>query len=240
MWSLYLSIGCFLIFIGLVIATLPSQRTRQIAVSYRFRYLKLIDALEDLTSTANQLYSLAEKHPKSPVNDDMLRSFRMLETLMETARKIPPFGFETAPLAAACFLATDIADKFSAIERKLKGVLFEKLVPKFFRKTTATPAAYAGCYFCSRPFDPSLFSQVRVRTENQARDVMSCHWCKQVLTKTKKARVLYFLKDGKPVHWSAWEEFVPAPHFWNINTDDGPAKPTGAQKLQLVYSDRDH
>jgi hypothetical protein len=240
MWSLYISVGVFLLFVGILILTLPSQRTKQIAVSYRFRYLKLIDNLEYLTDRANKLYVMFEKNQRPQLSDEVLRNFRMLETLMETTRKIPPFGFEITSLAAADFLALDIRTKFAELEKQLQGNLFVKWVPKSWLRNhqkVAAKAAYVGCYFCSRPFDPTLFSNVRVKLETATRSVTSCQWCKEVLTKTKKARVLYFLKDGNPVHWSEWEEFVPGPSFWNINVDE--IKTSNAQKLQLVYSDRD-
>jgi hypothetical protein len=99
--------------------------------------------------------------------------------------------------------------------------------------------ATTGCYFCSRPVLANRFSQVKVKIDGQVKEVMSCKICKEELESTKKVKVLYFMKDGHPVHWSQVPDYKPSEDFWNINKPGQPQAVQKTRKLELVRSTQD-
>src|SRR5262249_11693130 len=103
-------------------------------------------------------------------------------------------------------------------------------------------AVASGCYFCSRPVVANRFSLVKVKIDGQVKEVSGCKICKDELESSKKVKVLYFMKDGQPIHWSEVPDYKPSEDFWNINQQSaagGPkaAAPTPAKRrLEIVKS----
>ena len=74
-----------------------------------------------------------------------------------------------------------------------------------------------SCYFCSQP----IFNQVSARTsiivEGSPKKVLGCMQCKRKLKTTKKINILFFVQDGKRVHWSKNEDYLPSVDHWDMN-----------------------
>ena len=56
------------------------------------------------------------------------------------------------------------------------------------------------------------------------------------LEATKKVKVLYFLKEGRPVHWAEVSDYHPSEDFWNINHRDAVQK---VRHLELIQTPPD-
>ena len=148
-------------------------------------------------------------------------------------RRIPPFGTDASALDSAFFLVRDCRSRLGrthqAFQDDLRGrnIKFDQLYGQV--KTPET----TGCYFCSRPVIVGRFSQVKVKIDGAIKQVMSCKICRDELESTKKVKVLYFQKDGKPVHWSEIEDYSPSEDFWNINKRDTVMK---TRHLELILT----
>lgn len=220
----------------LVVALHFYQQRRQMddAKSYRARFVQLVAQLDTVTHSVNQLATHVRTIKEPKLLDYYESTLRILETLLAAVRKIPPFGSDPSALDSAFFLVRDCRHRVGrtqqAFQDALRGrdVKFDELYGFKAGKTQPT-----GCYFCSRPVIASRFSQVKVRIDGEVKEVMSCKVCKEELESTKKVKVLYFMKDGKPVHWSEVTDYHPSEDFWNINKRDTVVK---TRKLELVYT----
>ncbi len=214
------------------------QRRRQVmgAKKYRLRYIQLLAKLDRVTGQLTEYEGIFRKFKNPLLLDYYESTLRIFETLLEALKQVPPFATDPKELDAAYFLALDCSDRASRIDQGLKelssGRPFDGslLEPPRTEKKTLAPL---GCYFCSRPFVEDRFSQVRVRIEDEVRQVTACRVCQEELETTKKIKVLYFMKDGKPVHWSKIADYVPAEDFWNLNQRQPVRK---SRHLELVTS----
>jgi hypothetical protein len=200
------------------------RRQRGEAKSYRARFIQLVAQLETVTNSVNQL-ALQLRQVREPKLLDYYEStLRLLETLLAAVRKIPPFGSDPATL-----------DSHQAFQDAVRGRPV-KLDDLYGATGAPKKQPSSGCYFCSRPVIASRFSQVKVRIDGVVKEVLSCKVCKEELESTKKVKVLYFMKDGKPVHWSEVADYSPSEDFWNINKRDTVQK---TRRLELVHTQPD-
>jgi len=188
------------------------------AREYRARYVQLVAQLESLSLSANQLVTFVPEISDSKVLDYYESTLRVMETLLSAICKLSPFGSQPADLGSAFFLAKDCKARVERTQKAFRDVLRGKSVRiEELHGRTGIHATPKGCYFCSRPFMASRFAKVRVRLDDEVREVVSCSICKDELEHTKKVKVLYFLKDGQPVHWSEVTDYVPSEDYWDIN-----------------------
>ncbi len=222
--------------LGLGVLVLHSwQQKRQLreAKSYRGRFVQRVAQLDSLTRAANTLEPPARQVKDPKVLDYYEGTLKVLETLLTAVRRIPPFGADVASLDSAFFLVRDCRERIGraqqAFQDSVRGrqVKFEDLhgAPK--------PAATTGCYFCSRPVVQNRYSQVKVKIDGAVKEVLSCKVCKDELETTKKVKVLYFMKDGQPIHWSDVADYRPSEDFWNINKPNA-ADSKAAQKTKRL------
>lgn len=212
------------------------QKKRQIthAKAYRLKYVQLLALLEQITDRLNLL---GQSLPTSI--DPKLITFyegtlKVFEALLEAIRHLPGFSTEISQVKSASILAEDCSERVLKIESGLKSFLDGKPLPESFfddslisrKKQTRN-----GCYFCSRPFVKNAFSMVRVRVEAEVKHVPACHVCKDELETTKKIKVLYFMKNGKPVHWSEVDDYMPIEEYWDINKKNSRGR---ERRLELV------
>ena len=209
--------------------------SRQRALNYRARRLELIGRLESLHG---RLAGAAGKIGGVPhAVGDLERLVASFEVIVEAFSRLPVFGPDPRQLDSADYLVRDCESRVGDFEvlRGWRGrpvaTRFAELLSGQWRMRSRPrpgPDPVRGCYFCSRPFHLDLqgFSQVRVRIERDTLDVFSCAGCKDRLEETKKIKVLYFLNDGRPQHWSKVTGYVPSEDYWNLNR----------HRLQLVES----
>jgi hypothetical protein len=209
-------------------------RGRSSALSYRHRYLKLIDQLESLVTLANALESKASASKEHKLVDSYAGNLRMLETLMEAIKGLPPFAVDVSMMQAPLFLVRDVTERFTSLNEEFEASASGKKV----RPIRGFDSPHLGCYFCSRPFDPQFFHKVRVKIDNASHDVAACKICNRKLLAGKKAKVLFFSEEGQTVHWSKAKDYHPSATYWNINDDesqDAQVSRPGSH-LTLVYS----
>lgn len=216
------------------------QRRRRAdhAKIYRARFVQLVAQLDTVTRTANQLEMLARTVRQPKLLDYYEGCLRLLENLLYAVSKLEPFGTEPAALDAAFFLVKDLRSRIGraqqAFQDAIRGrqIRWDDLYGANRSKSPVYPLP-TGCYFCSRPVIVDRFSKVKVRLDGQVREVVSCRICREELETTKKVKVLYFMKNGRPVHWSEVQDYAPSEDFWNINQREPVRKTT---KLELIYT----
>lgn len=225
------------------------QQKRQVrdAKSYRGRFIQLVAQLETLTRTVNALEPQARLVKEPRVLDYFEGSLKVLETLLSAIRKIPPFGTDASGLDSAFFLVRDCRERVGRTQQAFQDVMRGRPVNYDALHGKGAPAkgflgekkkpVMTGCYFCSRPVIANRFSQVKVKIDDAVKEVMSCKVCKEELETTKKVKVLYFMKDGNPVHWSEAADYKPSEDFWSINKPREAVMKT--RRLELVRSPQD-
>ena len=197
---------------------------------YRSRYVQLVAQLESLSLSANQLVSWVPEIKDEKVLDYYESSLRVLETLLAAICKLHPFGTHPPDLDSAFFLARDCRGRIERTQKAFREALKGNPVRMDELRGRASPGP-KGCYFCSRPYIAARFSKVRVKIDDEVKDVVGCNICKEELEHTKKVKVLYFLKDGKPVHWSDMDDYVPSEDYWDINRKKAIRK---TRQLELI------
>lgn len=211
-----------------------------VANNYRDRYVQLVAQLDTLTGSVNYLGTTVNSVREPKLLDYYESTLRILETLLAAITKIPAFGADPSVLDSAFYLVRDCRHRVGrtqqAFQDHLRGrnVKVDELYG-LKRKAEQLPKA-TGCYFCSRPMIANRFSKVKVKLESKTMEVVSCRICKEELENTKKVKVLYFMKEGRQVHWSEVKDYQPSEDFWNINKRDAVMKTT---KLELVFSSTD-
>lgn len=233
MW--WLPLGTALILSLVVFSFSFWQRRRDYfsVKAYRAKYLQIVSQLEAVTISVRQLEELVPRIGEARVLDYYEGSLRIIETLLQTMAKIPPFGADPEILGSASFLVRDCEKRVErtkvAFRESLKGknINFDQLYGR------RSPLIEKGCYFCSRPLITDRFSRVKVKIDGETKDVLSCNTCKQELKTSKKVKVLHLVKDGKTIHWSEASDFVPTDHYWNINKRDSIPN---VRKLELIVS----
>lgn len=216
------------------------QRRRRAdnAKIYRARFVQLVAQLDTVSRTANQLEMLARTVREPKLLDYYEGCLKLLENLLHAVTKLQRFGTEPAALDAAFFLVKDLRGRIGrsqqAFQDAMRGrqIRWDELYAANVAKSSSFPLP-TGCYFCSRPVIVDRFAKVKVRLDGQVREVVSCRICREELETTKKVKVLYFMKNGRPVHWSDVKDYSPSEDFWNINKREPLRKTT---KLELIYS----
>jgi hypothetical protein len=233
-WAVMISLSLLVFAMAWGLVLLHDAGAMGRANRYRSRYQKLIGELERLVGKANELYPLSSKVKDSVLLDHYHSCLKMIETLLEAVKKLGAHGDDEERVAAPLFLTRDIAQKIERVETALRRGAQGK--PHSFMRAASTMAHQVlGCHFCSRPFDPQIFSKVRVKIDGKGSEVAACAYCRETLLLTKKARVLFFNEDGQQVHWSKAKSWTPSPEYWNINRDD-INRSGRSTHLELVYS----
>jgi len=242
-----------LIAAGLIGATLLAlhgvhqRRQASGAKAYRRRFIQLVAQLELVTTNVNQLGLQVHQVKEPRLLDYCEGTLRILETLLGAMRKIPPFGTDLGTLDAAVFLVKDcrqrvarITKAFAAINRGEEPNLNELFMGEA-QGQGKSGLKVTGCYFCSRPVIVERFAEVRVRLDGAAKDVISCKTCRDQLSTSRKVKVLHFIFQGKPLHWSQVPDYKPSEEFWGINKTGDPLaagltklSPAKARHLVLV------
>jgi hypothetical protein len=184
---------------------------------YRARFVQLVAQLDTVTESVNALAGYVRQVREPKLLDYYESSLKILETLLSAVRRIPPFGNDPGMLDSAFFLVKDCRQRIGRTHQAFQDALRGRAIKYDELYGAPTQIEQAGCYFCSRPVIANRFAQVKVRIDGEVKQVTSCKICKDELESTKKVKVLYFLKEGKPVHWSEVADYAPSEDFWNIN-----------------------
>lgn len=208
------------------------DRFRRRIASYRKSYLDLVKKLERQTIILNRLAPALSEFQDHKLLDLYESSIRLFENLLTLVTSISPFGQDRFVLDSAHFLQRDFDGRLKVLETALKQKHSPQTRHALLDDLQAKPFPL-GCFFCSRPFIYSGLTKVKAKVEGRTQQVYSCKICRDELTKERKVRILYFLKDDKPVHWSQVKEYNPVNDFWDLHRKNVVMKPT---KLELIYT----
>ena len=202
--------------LGLLTALVWQRRQQRNGVQlYRIRFLTLVDQLDGLTVSVNRLGRIAQKVGEPKLLDYYEATLTLMEILLQAINEVAPYGRDPASLDSAFHLVKDTKKRLTRIQMGFADTLKGRPLKK--NDLYDRPSSPLGCYFCSRPKIAQRFSKVRVRLDGKVREVASCEICKGELKQTKKVKVLYFMKDGQPVHWSDVSDYQPNQEYWLIN-----------------------
>jgi len=218
MWWIPILTICLVAVAVIGLQGLQDRRQRRSVRVYRAKYLQLVAQLEGVTISINDLASDVPQVKDESLLDYYEGCLRLLETLLHAVKRMPPFGSDMASLNSALFLVRDCRERVERTEKAFQDALSGRGVKldRLFGRSSSSPSS-AGCYFCSRPMIPSRFSTVRVKIDAATKEVLSCAMCRDELQHSKKVKVLYFLKDGRPVHWAEVPSYRPTEDYWSIN-----------------------
>lgn len=207
-----------------------SIRARQ----YRRLYAQILAKLSHTTTIVNALAELLPFVSNVKVVAYYQDCLRSLENILILLTKLPRFGTDLGPLKSAYILSRSCQKKVertrSAFRRTVQG-----RAPNYNKLYDVAEAQRLpkGCYFCSRPYQAEKFSRVRTKINGVAIEVYGCQVCRDELVAARQVNVLYFLKEGQPVHWSQVDGYVPSENYWELNKR---APKSGRPQLELVVA----
>lgn len=216
-WLPFFIVGLFAAAMASLAVFWWRARHHDLSRVYRSRYLRLVAELEAITITVNRMAGVLPKISDPKVVDYYEGTLRILETLLGAAKKLPPSGSEPIMLNSAFHLIRDCQARVKRTMKSFKRALRGRTVDLDELYGRSKPYLATGCYFCSRPIAMDQFSFIQVRVEAKILKVLSCPVCHEELKQTKKIKILNFLKDGKPAHWSEFPEYRPSQDFWRLN-----------------------
>ncbi|MEZ4742835.1 MAG: hypothetical protein R3B45_10375 [Bdellovibrionota bacterium] len=231
MWWLPIVTALVLALIIVFLHSLQNGREIRSTHTYRSRYLQIIGQLEGITQRILPMREDIAFVSDQKVLEYFESTLKAFELVLKAMQSVSPFGSDPTDLNSVGFLTRDCEQRIGrtqkAIADSVKGRSVD-LDKMYGRKK----AIERGCYFCSRPTVNDKFSRVRVKLDGVSREVLSCNVCKKELKNSKKVKVLHLQKDGKTVHWSECDDYVPSEHYWNINKQEDKQ----VRKLELVVS----
>lgn len=213
-----------------IVNMLVNSRRRR---KYKALFSFVVDKLGHLQIQANALGQIAFKIKNSIVLDYYQSCLNFMQTLSEALTLVSPKGRRPDALDSALVLTKECELRLTKagelFERYLAG---EQLgLSEVYRDNREK---HKGCYFCSLPIDRGHFRLVDVRIDGTVRKVLSCDRCRVKLKETKNAKVLHFLQNGKTIHWSESQEYIPSREYWALNDMQGVVNKV--QQLTLIPS----
>jgi hypothetical protein len=192
--------------------------TRERSQQYGRLYLQLVSKLEALTGRVNELKQLLPFVTDVKVVDHFEGTVKSLELILAAVVKLPRFSDDLTELKTAHYLTNNCRDKVERAREAFRNVVKGKApnYNKLFDWKDDVPRVQ-GCYFCSKPFSKETFAKVRTKINGLTIEVYGCSVCREELGRSKKIKVLYFMKDGQPVHWSQVTDYVPSENYWSLN-----------------------
>jgi len=224
-----------------VMATGLDHSERRRVLDYQARRRRIVEQIDGLSGEIARLVSKINL-----VNDRGLalagveKIVATFELIVTAFSRLAAFGSDPGQLDSAEILVKDCANRVVDLEVRLGlrspavATRIARFIGRGIRRQSPASASGPGrgCYFCSRPFylDLENFAQVKVKIDRVTHEVFSCGPCKDSLEETKKIKVLYFLSEGQPTHWSQVSGYIPSEEYWNLNRP----KPEADRKLRLV------
>lgn len=216
---LILALICITVGLGMIVRGYKLDHGPQKAYSYRRRYIQLVAQIEMSVIKLNSLANLAPHVTNPKVLNEFETALRMMESLLGALVKLPNFGFDVQHLGEAAPMVRRVEEKIEDTYQKFKNSIEEKGALTHFltrwQQETTPPAT--GCYFCSRPFMKAYFQQTKVKIDGISVKVHGCHICIAELKSRRKIKVLYFIENGQPVHWSLTKGYTPMEQYWDLN-----------------------
>ncbi len=212
LWWIPFITACVFAVILFVSQKLSRERASRSISAYRRQYLHFINRLEKVTLVLNRMVSAFGDVKSDGFWQKYEQLLQRFERVLAMARQIAPFGTTVAVISSAHELmdaldlqVNELLDAMSKNGRDLPKNLGASHLP-------------IGCYFCSRPFVFTGLVKVKAKIEGQMLKVSSCQQCHRDLGRSQKIKILYFIKDGVPKHWSEVSEYNPATDFATLGS----------------------
>lgn len=217
MWS-WVASALVLGVIFWILSSRFQRRKGRRRISLRRRYLQDLARMEQMVAELGHYGSLIanQKIAEPIILGTYESSLQRVETLLESVHQILSFEVQAE-------LLDQLDPLITSCEKQMKRFRsdFRKHLPKadgvsvnFWDDWLARHQIPTnGCYFCSRPYLPKSFSQVKINHESGARRVWSCHVCKAELKAKGEVKVLYFRSPKGVQHWSELSDYSPVRHF---------------------------
>lgn len=231
---IYILLFLSVVFVGYKVYRLfflQTQLNKSIKIIYRTKYLKLVKRLERLVLKLNHLNQITLKIKDFKLLEQYESFISLIENILIIMNKVKPFDTDLQILNSVNMLIIEGEKRIYLLHKIFLNCLQNS--KKFLSDKIEFKEIYIpiGCYFCSRPFPYNGFSKVRIKIDGMVKEVYSCDICKYTLEKEKSVKVLFFIKDGKPLHWSEVEEYNPIKNYWDLNNPQRFMKTT---KLELI------
>lgn len=205
--------------LGLLVRSHQIQQGPKQANSYRRRYIQLVAHIELAVVKLNSLANLSP-HVSSPkILDDYEACLRMMESLLSALTRLPNFGFDVQHLGEAVPMVRRVEERIEETYKRFKKNIEERplLTHLLGRWQQETTPPVEGCYFCSRPFMRAYFKKASVKVDGITLHVYGCHICIAEFKSRRRVKVLYFVEQGQPVHWSLTTGYTPMEQYWDLN-----------------------
>lgn len=229
----------FLVISGLMVAAFFwSERRRRGA--FRNAHVRMEDLMarfDEIAARLNDLAPVAAKIRDPKVLQYYEQSLGLFEKLLSLIHAIPDFRQEPASMRAALHLAKECSDRTDRIAKALDAALSgDSLDYGALYGWKRRPREILGCFFCSRPYEAPTFRIVGTKVAGRRIHAYACAVCRERLERERKADVLYFKKDGQPVHWTQVAEYKPSSDYWDLNAG-ARARSLGPLEVVMTRTD---
>lgn len=236
MWQPLLVFVVVLGIVAVVFGVSERRRRREFRHSH-VRMDDLMAQFDEIAAKLNDLAPIAAKIRDPKVLQYYEQCLGLFEKLISIIHEIPHFRQEASSLRAALHLAKECSERADRIAQALDAALSgQTLDYGALYGWKSRPREIAGCFFCSRPYEAPSFKIVGTKVSGRRIHAYACAVCRERLERERKADVLYFKKDGQPVHWSQVKEYKPSSDFWNLNAG-AQARSLGPLEVVMTRTD---
>jgi hypothetical protein len=230
MWILPLLVCAALVWILWLLQRSDRFRARRAVHRYYYRYRALLEDLERIRLGLVTLFQkVSVQLPHSTAGfvayEKLVVDF---ERLLMSLKSIPSTSPNLMLLKSIEVLAKDLSTRLGVAQDMLSGKTRSNA-----HKALPTKVM-EGCYFCSKPALVEPLRRIRIKIDSDLKVVLGCALCREAVKRDRTAKVLYFVKNGKSVHWSESEDYRPEESYFQINAPG--SKELGRSQLRLVYS----
>ena len=201
---------------------------------YRANYSRLVDQLDSIRAALFKLTSSLSATKHGTVVHQLEALVQDVERLVVATKQIEPFSTCHKKIAQMLITADELLGRFAAMQELVTTEGGDLKTPAVSRYKLSKQLRQ-GCYFCSMPHLVGDPRKVKVRIDGKILAAMACLSCFKALNANKKVKVLFFMRDGKALHWARVRDYVMEPKYFSINRGDSEGAPK-TDKLKLVES----
>jgi hypothetical protein len=220
--------------VGTLLRGWDQRQLMRKAERYRISYCQLVGRLDSIRAALFKLTSSMSAAKHGAVVHELEGLVQDVERLVVATRQLEHFSTDDKKIAQILITAEELLGRFAAVQGLVMTQGAEPNAPVVSRSKLSKQLRQ-GCYFCSMPHLVGEPRKVKVRIDGKILAVMACLTCFKALNANKKVKVLFFMRDGKALHWTRVRDYVMEPKYFSINRGDPEGVPK-TDKLKLVES----
>ena len=206
---------------------LRTARADAVVVSYERLYVQNLARIELLIAKVSGLGLLVEKSESAQIIENYQKTVSLTESFVESLHGL---RFQTTRDETVRAMEPMIVSIEAQVD-KLIAALEPIVKPLPHLKKTLDSlkgpiAPTSGCYFCSKPYSPRSFKEVRITYRDSPVLVHGCAVCRGKLRARGSVEVLHFTVEGKQTHWSEVASYDPRHDYWRLKDAKKPYKVT--------------